>query len=207
MRRLILSAFLLVLTVSEAFSQAAHVPLTSARAGINFFSPQQDIDIGNEAAHAAAKQLPLVRDARINQYVQAIAQRILDSSAVNRNRFLFHVVNSPEVQSVALPNGAIYLYRGLLALTSNDAQLAALIAHEISHIQYRHATAQLSRQLLVQAPTSLSTGFPMSEGWKDGLVKLGVVFGVNAPFLHYSPEQESEASAMTAKLLPIPVPG
>jgi hypothetical protein len=41
----------------------------------------------------------------------------------------------------------------------------------------------------------------MSEGWKDQLNKLGVVFGVNAPFLHYSPEQEAEASEMTAKLL------
>src|SRR5262249_23636762 len=44
-------------------------------------------------------------------------------------------------------------------------------------------------------------GLPMADGWKEQLSKLGVVFGVNAPFLHYSPEQEAEASDVTAKLL------
>jgi predicted Zn-dependent protease len=199
MKGLVLAAFVLVLGVRQALPQVA--PLTTPIPGINFFSPQQDIDIGNESSLEAEKQLSLVQDVRLNQYVRSIAQRVLSGSAPPPNRFQFHIVNSNEGHSLAFPNGAIYIYRGLLGMTSNDAEVAAIIAHEVSHVLCRHATSQLSRQLLVQAPISLSAGLPMSEGWKEQLNKLGVVFGVNAPFLHYSPEQEAEASAMTSKLL------
>src|SRR5215472_17506124 len=199
MKGLILAAFVFGLGVGQALPQIA--PLTTPTPGINFFSPQQDIDIGNESSLEAEKQLSLVQDVRLNQYVRTIAQRVLSGSAPALNRFQFHIVNSNEGHSLAFPNGAIYLFRGLLGMTSNDAEVAAIIAHEVSHVLCRHATSQLSRQLLVQAPISLSAGLPMSEGWKEQLNRLGVVFGVNAPFLHYSPEQEAEASAMTSKLL------
>jgi predicted Zn-dependent protease len=198
MRGLVLGAFMLVLGARPALAQ---ITAPTSSPGINFFSRQQDIELGAESALEAEKQLVLVQDARLTQYIRSIAQRIVAASVSNPSRFQFHIVNSNNVDSLAFPNGAIYIYQGLLTITANDAEVAAVIAHEVSHVVLRHATSQLSRQLLVQAPVSLSAGLPMSEGWKDQLNKLGVVFGVNAPFLHYSPEQEAEAAEMTAKLL------
>ena len=198
MRGLLLGLLLLVFGTSQAFPQtAAPAPIP----GINFFSPQQDVDIGNDSALEAETQVAVVQDARLNQYLHSIAQRLFTVSVPNPNRFQFRIANSNDVRSLGFPNGSIYIYRGLLALATNDSEVAGILAHEMSHVILRHPTSQLSRQLLVQAPTSLTAGLPMSDGWKEQLSKLGVVFGVNAPFLHYSPEQEAEASEMTARLL------
>src|SRR5690242_13350383 len=149
MNGIVLSALLLI-SAAQSPSQ------------INFFSPEQDIDIGNESALEAENQLTLVQDVRLNQYVRSIAQRLMAGSASRAGRFQFHIVNSIEAHSLGFPNGSIYLYRGLLAMTSNESELAAIMAHEISHVLSRHATSQLSRQLMVQAPVSLSAGLPMS---------------------------------------------
>src|SRR5215469_13526682 len=164
MKGLVFGALLLALGSRPAPAQ------TTAPApgpGINFFSRQQDIDIGTESALEAEEQLTLVQDARLNLYLRAIAQRLILGSALNASRFQFHIVNSDDVDSLAFPNGSIYIYRGLLAITADDAQVAGIVAHEISHVVSRHATSQLSRQLLVQAPVSLSAGLPMAEGWKE----------------------------------------
>jgi len=195
-KQILVGLLLLVVSGAWVFPQTAP-HLTSP--GINFFSTQQDIDIGNDSAVEAEKQLSLIRDTRLNQYLRSIAQRVLASS--NSSRYQFYIVNSTEVSSLAFPNGSIFVYRGLLAMTSSDAEVAALIAHQVGHVISRHATSQLSRQLLVQAPLSLSGGLPSADGWKEQLNKLGIVFGVDAPFLHYSPEQEVEASRVAAKLL------
>jgi len=181
--------------------QNSHQRTVQAPPGINFFSIEQDIDIGNESAAEAKKQLNVVKDVQINQYIRAIGQRVLAGSSSNMIRHEFYVVNSNDVNSLAFPNGAIFLYRGLLSLTSNDAEIAGIVVHELGHVMSRHATSQLSRQLLVQAPVSIAAGLPSGDGWKDQLTRLGVVFGINAPFLHYSPEQEIEASKIAAKLL------
>ena len=191
MKRLMLAAIL--------FVQGPSVP------GINFFSPQQDIEIGTVSAAEAEKQLDIVRSLPLNEYVRAIGQRLLTTSPSRQVRFQFRIVNSDEVSSVAFPNGTIYVYRGLLNLASNDDEVAAILAHEMGHVISRHATSQLSRQLLVRAddrdaPISLASALP-TDGWKEQLSRLGVVFGVESPFLHYSPAQESEAAAVAARLL------
>jgi hypothetical protein len=197
MKAPLLGVFLLVLGTSPAFPQ---VPATASSRGINVFSPQQDVDIGSDSALEAEQQLSILQDPRLNQYVRSLGQRIV-AGVSNPSRFQFHIVNSDEVRTLGFPKGSIYVYRGLLAMAVNDSEVAGILAHEVSHIALRHPTSQLSRQLIVQAPTSLSAGLPMSDGWKDQLSKLGVVFGVNAPFLHYSPEQEAEAAEMTSRLL------
>jgi len=168
---------------------------------INFFSPRQDIEIGTESSKEAEKQLSIVREAPLNQYIRSIAQRVLLNSAPRHFQYRFLIVNSNEIGSVGFPNGDIYIYRGLLSMASNDDEVAAIIAHEIGHIVSRHATSQLSRQLIIQAPFSLSSGLPTTEEWKDQLTRLGIVFGVNAPFLHYSPDQEVQAATVASRIL------
>jgi hypothetical protein len=75
------------------------------------------------------------------------------------------------------------------------------VAHEVSHVASRHGTAQLSRQLLVQAPLALAAGLPASQVWRDEIKKLGIAIGIDAPFLRYSREQELEAGLMAVRLL------
>jgi hypothetical protein len=65
----------------------------------------------------------------------------------------------------------------------------------------RHGTAQLSRQLLVQAPLAIAAGLPASQVWRDELKKLGIALDMDAPFVRYSRDQEQEAGVMAVRLM------
>src|SRR5437870_504508 len=118
---------------------------------INFFSLKQDVEIGSEAAKEADK-LPLIKTDNITRYVTVIGRRVVQNRSLPALRYQFKVVNSKDINSLGFPGGSIYIYRGLLDIASNDDEVAAILAHEISHVAERHGTAQLSRLLLVQAP-------------------------------------------------------
>src|SRR5262245_27897316 len=174
--------------------------LTSAQS-INFFSVDQDVEIGSDSEKEAKRSLPLIGNTNINRHVAAIGQRIVQSRSLPALHYRFQIVNSKEINSLGFPGGAIYIYRGMLEIASNDDEVAAIVAHEISHVASRHGTAQLSRQLLVQAPIAIAAGLPVSEAWKEQITKLGISLGLDAPFLRYSRDQELEASLMSVRLM------
>jgi hypothetical protein len=171
-------------------------------ASVNFFSIEQDIEIGTESSTEAEETLPIVRSAALNRYITSLSDRLVHSSSIpSALRFRFRIVNSREINSQAFPGGPVYMNRGLVEQAGTEDELAALMAHEIAHIVSRHATSQLSRQLLVQAPLSIAAGLPTNDGWKEQLQRLGVTFGVRASFLRYSREQELEACLMAVQIL------
>src|SRR3989442_852360 len=174
--------------------------LTNGRS-INFFSLKQDVEIGSESAKEAEQSLSLVRDLNIAGYFLTIGQRLSQNSTLPALRYHFRIVNSREINSLGFPGGGVYIYRGLLQIASDDDELAAILAHEIAHIASRHGTAQLSRQLIVQAPIAIAAGLPATEAWKEQLGKLGISFGIDAPFLRYSRDQELEASLLAVRLM------
>src|SRR5437868_3639017 len=171
--------------------------LTNGRS-VNFFSLKHDIEIGSESSKEAEQSLPLVRD---DAYLRAIGERLIQNRSIPALRYRFRIVNSKDVNSLGFPGGPIYIYRGLLQSASNDDEVAAILAHEIGHIASRHGTAQLSRQLIVQAPIAIAAGLTATEAWKEQLGKLGISLGIDAPFLRYSRDQELEASLMALHLM------
>jgi Zn-dependent protease with chaperone function len=176
--------------------------LLGAGQSINFFSLKQDIEIGAESAKEAEKSLSLVSNNGVaTQYVRTIGRRITQNASLPTLQYQFRIVNSKDIDSVGFPGGAIYISRGLLEIASTDDEVAAILAHEVSHVASRHGTAQLSRLLLVQAPVAIAAGVPASQVWKDEIAKLGITLGVEAPFLRYSREQELEAGMMAVKLI------
>src|SRR5438552_2394737 len=119
--------------------------LTNGRS-INFFSLKQDVEIGSESAKEAVQSLSLVRDLNIAGYFLTIGQRLSQNSTLPALRYHFRIVNSREINSLGLPGGGVYIYRGLLQMPSNDDELAAILAHAIAHIaslntSFRHARA------------------------------------------------------------------
>ena len=168
--------------------------------GINFFSLKQDVEIGAEAAKEA-ERLPLVRSDAVTRYVTIIGQRVSQSRSLPPLRYRFKVVNSKDINSLGFPGGPIYVYRGLLDIAANDDEVAAILAHEVSHVASRHGTAQLSRLLLVQAPIAIAAGLSAADIWKGEIAKLGIALGIDAPFLRYSRDQELDASLTAVKLM------
>ena len=168
----------------------------------NFFSLEQDVEIGAESARQTDKTLSFVRDSNASvQYVREIGMRVARSSPDPALKYRFRVINSRDGDAVTFPGGSVYLDRGMVELAGNDHELAAIFAHEIAHAAARHGTEQLSRQLLVQSPASIVAGLLTREGWKDQLAHLGISFGARAPFLRYSEHQEIEANTLAIQIL------
>jgi len=168
---------------------------------VNFFSLQQDREIGAESIKVADKELPLVGSRVVNTYVKTIAARLALLSPLQSIQYRIQVVNSKTISSLTYPGGTIYVDRGLLELASNDHEVAAIIAHEIAHAAARHGTQQLSRQWLVQAPASILAGLPGNAGWKDQLQSLGISLSPHPSFLRYSSNQEMEANRIAVQIL------
>ncbi len=177
--------------------QGQQAPSTS----VNFFSIQQDREIGMESIKAADKELPLVRSRIVNTYVKTIAARLALFSPLQSIQYRIQVVNSKTISTLTYPGGPIYVDRGLLELASNEHEVAAIVAHEIAHAAARHGTQQLSRQWLVQAPASILAGLPGNAGWKDQLQSLGISLSPHPSFLRYSSNQEIEANRIAVQIL------
>jgi hypothetical protein len=175
--------------------------LLTTGGSVNFFSLAQDVEIGSESAKHAELSLSIVKDVSIEGYFRTIGQRLVQDQSLPGFRYRFSIVNSKEVNSLGFPGGTIYIYRGLLQFASNDDELAAILAHEVAHVASRHGTAQLTRQLIVQAPIAIAGGLTATEAWKEQLSKLGISLGVDAPFLRYSRDQELEASLLAVRLM------
>lgn len=96
-------------------------------------------------------------DKQLQDYVRRVGERIVKVSDRKNIQYQFFVLNQPEVNAFALPNGNIYVTRGLLAYLGSEAELAAVLSHEISHVAARHG-AQLLSDARVAAAASAVVG-------------------------------------------------
>src|SRR5437667_9389913 len=99
---------------------------------VNFFSLKQDVELGSESAKEAEQSLALVRDLNIDGYFRGIGQRLSQNRTLPALQYRFQIVNSKEVNSPGSPAGAGYIYRGMLQMATNDAEVAGMLANEIA---------------------------------------------------------------------------
>jgi predicted Zn-dependent protease len=129
----------------KAFAPLLFITLLSAqvrelRPGFNLFSPQQDIQLGKEAAAQVEKNSQVIKDDALTSYLTRIGARLAKSSRAGTFPFTFEVLNDKEVNAFALPGGPMFVNTGLLAAADNESQLAGVLAHEMSHVALRHGT-------------------------------------------------------------------
>lgn len=126
-------------------------PATGKRSFTGLLSTEDDIAIG---AQEHPKMLEAFGgeydDRRITGYVAEIGKRLAQFSEFSEFNYRFTVLNTPVVNAFALPGGYIYISRGLLALASNEAELAGVLAHEIGHVTARHTAERIGAQQLAQ---------------------------------------------------------
>jgi Zn-dependent protease with chaperone function len=171
--------------------------------GFNLFSPQQDVQLGREASADVEKQLPLVKDAQVERYVNDLGRRLAQDAPNNAGYdWTFKVVNSQDINAFALPGGFIYVNRGVFEAAENEAQLAGVMAHEIGHVVMRHGTNQASKAMLAQIPLAIF-GFVLdqSSSVTAQLAKFGINFGFNSIFMKYSRSAESQADEVGTYIL------
>jgi Zn-dependent protease with chaperone function len=168
----------------------------------NIFSVEQDVELGRQSAVEAEKQLPLLNDAVTNRYLNRIIQRLAAQAPGAKYPYQIKAVNATEVNAFALPGGPMYVNRGLITVSKTEAELAGVLAHEMSHVALRHGTAQASKAYMGQAGLSLLGGLLGKRGGTTSqIVNALGGFGLNAVFMKFSRSDELEADALGAELM------
>jgi predicted Zn-dependent protease len=192
-RLIIIALILLTVTV--------RAERTRLKPGFNAFSPAQDIDMGKQSAAQIEKEINLITDRDITNYVASLGAQ-LAARAPNENKFpfTFKVVDEKEINAFALPGGPVYVNRGAIEAADNEAQIAGVIGHEISHVILRHGTNQASKGQLIGGVAGALGGI-LGGGALGQVASAGGAFAANSVLLKYSRDAETQADLMGTQIL------
>jgi hypothetical protein len=168
----------------------------------NMYSPETDVQVGKQNAQILQKRLPLCNAPRVDAYLTRLGMRLAAKLPTRGVQYPweFHCVNSKEINAFALPGGYVFINRGAIEVADNEAQLAAVMAHELSHVAMRHGTAQASKAQLMQGAAGIFGGiFGGSAG--GALLTEGVALGAGGVLLHYSRSDETQADVLGTQAL------
>jgi beta-barrel assembly-enhancing protease len=192
------AALIVLLYTTVLFSQGP----TQFHPGFNLFSKDQDVQLGKESAAQVRKQMPVIRDPVLTEYVNRVGRRLADSQEARESGFpfSFEVVADPSINAFALPGGPMFIHTGLLKAVDNEAQLAGVMGHEMSHVILRHGTNQASKAQLIQLPALLA-GQVAGGSMLGKLAQVGVGLGANSVLLKFSRSAESQADLMGSHVM------
>ena len=163
----------------------------------NFTSLEKEIALGRSLATEIEKQVKLVSDPEITEYVSRVGQNIVRNSDA-KVPFTIKVIDSEEINAFALPGGFLYVNSGLITTADEESELAGVLAHEIAHVAARHGTEQQAKATIAdfaRIPLVIFSG---------GLAQLVYnVYGLVVPlqFLQFSRGAEAEADYLGVQYL------
>ena len=143
---------------------AARAATSHATPGFNLFSVEQDIEIGRQSAAEAERELPLLNDRNVDRYLNEIIRKLAEQAPGARYPYAIKAVNASEINAFSLPGGPMYVNRGLFEAARSEAELAGVLAHEMSHVALRHGTHQASKAYLSQAGLGILGGLLGKNG-------------------------------------------
>ena len=191
MRKRLLALFMACTVLALAASQKK-LP----KPGWNLFSKQQDIELGREYAVQVEKQMYVVPNKELADYVNRVGMRLVRQGQLDDYPYYFKVVQEDSINAFALPGGPMYIHTGLIKAAENEAQLAGVLAHELSHVVLRHGTHQATKSQFLQLGAILVSGVAGRGGLTGMLAQLGIGLGANSYLLSFSRSMESEADLM-----------
>ena len=192
-----------ILVVAAMTATSAQTPIKPDN---NKYTPQQDVQLGREAAAEARRQLPMLNDSRIDSYVEDIglelAEAIPPEFQHREFNYTFDVVNQAEINAFALPGGPMFLNRGMIEAAQAEGEVAGVMAHEIAHVALRHGTAQATKAQKFQIGAIAGQILGAIIGGTAGsVIAEGSNFGLSAYFLKYGREYEREADLLGAQIM------
>ena len=175
---------------------------TQFKAEWNVYSPQEDIDLGKQVAADAEKQLPRCNAPRIDAYLTDLGWKLVAKLPTEgvKYPFEFHCVNDKAINAFALPGGYVFVNRGTIEAADNEAQLAGVIAHELSHVALRHGTTEATKARAAQGFVGILGAILGDNAGGALLTELGR-FSAGGVLLRYSRSSETQADVMGTQVL------
>jgi predicted Zn-dependent protease len=160
--------------------------------GMNFYSIEREIALGKDLSRQVEESSRLITDPAVVEYINRIGQNLVRNSD-SRVPFTIKVVDSGEVNAFALPGGFFYVDSGLILAADSEAELAAVMAHEIAHVAARHATKNMTKQQIwnMASIPLMFIGGPAAYAIAE-VASIAVPLG----FLKFSRDAEREADML-----------
>jgi hypothetical protein len=168
-------------------------------------SRDEQIKLGLQAAQQVYQQMPVLPDSSSEtQYVRQLGAKLV---AVIPQQYSwpyeFHVIPQKEINAFALPGGQIFINIGTIAAAQNEAQLAGVMAHEMSHVYMQHSAKQAGKTQTTAAIAGIAGAILGATigGGLGSLAQAGINFGAQGVILKYSREDEAQADAVGAIIM------
>ena len=198
LRTRVLAVVLTALMMEPAWLLAAIPGPELPNPGSVSMSREDQQKLGLQAAAEVYKQMPVLPDSSpVAQYVQQLGrkmERVIPQQYTWP--YQFHVVQQKDINAFALPGGPIFVNLGTITAADNEAELAGVIAHEMSHVYMQHSAKQAPKQEWANILGALGGVFGGST--LGNLARVGIQMGAGAVLLKYSRGDEAQADSVGA---------
>jgi predicted Zn-dependent protease len=181
-----------------AFAAACETVPYTGRHQIMLLPESSEVQMGLQSYQEVLKKSKVVSQGESSERVTRVGRRIATATGKTDYEWEFHLIEDKQVNAFCLPGGKVAVYTGILPVTQDDAGLAAVLGHEVSHAIARHGAERVSQGLLVQTglaatQAALSRNDPTTVQAVTALLGAGASVGVMLP---WGRAQESEADHM-----------
>ncbi|MFA6971187.1 MAG: M48 family metalloprotease [Gallionella sp.] len=190
--------FLIISLILSLLAGCAQNPVTGSNDFV-MMSESQEISIGRQNDEQVKKQYKVYGSKALQDYVNGVGQRIAKQSHRSNLQYHFTVLDTPDINAFALPGGYVYITRGILAYLNSEAELAAVLGHEIGHVTARHGVRQQSAAQAANIGMTIASIFVPQINTAGGSNLANLVGG--ALLSGYGREHELEADRLGAEYL------
>jgi len=179
---------------------------TQISAPSNKYSVNDDVKLGQQAANQVRQQMSILNDREVQGYLESVGRRLVaaipEQYQHREFQYSFQVVNARDLNAFALPGGPTFVNRGMIEAVRKEGELAGVMAHELSHVALRHATAQATETQKYQVGSVLGQiagsviGGPLGQ-----VVGQGSQVGFGLTTLKYSRKYETQADILGAQIM------
>jgi len=114
------------------------------------FSAEQEKALGQQYAQQIEQEIVVLDDPEIQAWVQDMGEKLVEHSPETEQSFTFKVTTSEQVNAFAIPGGFCYVNLGLIRMAENEAEIAAVVGHEVNHVTRRHGMRSLQRAMGIE---------------------------------------------------------
>ena len=202
-----LGAILLAFSIGVAAAADKQPKQREVKVQNSSVTRDQEIQMGKQAAAEVGREMEIIKNPEVEGWLNNIGQKLAKTPQANAYPYYFQLVNDDSINAFALPGGPMFVHTGLIKAADNEAQVAGVLGHEMSHVALRHGVSQMGRANTWQ--TILGVGEAAAGmaggGWKGTLIQqaanIGGSVGAMSMLSRYSRGAERDADLNGARMI------
>ena len=174
----------------------------------NKYTPEQDVQLGREAAAEVRKQYPIIREERAVRYLASLGDRLIAVAPAELKHpayeYSFTPVDLKDINAFALPGGPMFVNRGMFEAATTEAEVVGVMAHELAHVLLRHGTANATKAQnpwLQLGQIAGAVGGAVVGGAAGSYIAQGSQFGLGTLLLRYGRDFEKQADLLGVQIM------